>query len=72
MTTPLKLITYNVGLLLFLHVTPFQHLNSIENVSIHLNVPDNYEFHTNVSRLWLFVENITLLMIWRKEPLKII
>jgi hypothetical protein len=58
----------NVGLLLFLRVTPFQpspksllgvHLNGIGNITIHLNVLDNYEFHTNISRLRLFLQNIT-------------
>ena len=63
-----SLFDTNVGLLLFLHVTPFQpspisllslHLNVIGNVTIHLNVPKNYEFHTNVGRLRLFLQNIT-------------
>ena len=58
----------NVGLLLFLHVTPFQpspisllrvHLNGIRNVTIHINVPKNYEFHTNVGRLRQILQNIT-------------
>jgi hypothetical protein len=60
-------IITNVGLLLLLHVTPFQpssmsllrvHLNGIGNITSHLKVPDNYEFHTNVGRLRLFVQNI--------------
>ena len=54
----------NIGLLLFLHVIPFQpspsllrvYLNSIGNVTIPTNVPKNYEFHTNVGRLRLFLQ----------------
>ena len=58
----------NVGLLLFLLVTPFQpspitllrvHLESVGNVTIHLNVPDDCEFHSNVYRLRLFLQNIS-------------
>ena len=55
----------NVGLPLFLHVTPFQptsislisiYLNGIGKVVIILEVPKNYEFHTNVGRLRLFLQ----------------
>ena len=54
----------NVGLLLFLHVTPFQPspkllLRVHLNVTIHLNVLKNYAFRTDVGHLRLFLENIT-------------